>query len=207
MLCTADRAKEFSVHKHLIVASSSVTLKKARSDPKTVHDKRIVLPETKTETIEGYINWLYTSDLIPSGDAEDFEYIELMELYIFGEQLEDLNFCLCVANDIVAHSYRSSSIRGPKIIRWAWQHAGLASALHSIIKELWLAQPTSKAIDMLRAAGKGYSQAFILDLFQTLVERQELQDTSFSGKSRAEIEQTCKFLVEDSDLGAEEEDE
>jgi hypothetical protein len=121
---------------------------------KEAQEKRISLPEIDPETLEGYLNWIYTRrvklqlNTPPCGSCKDIEYapnnclhshsLGLVVMYTLGDYLKDLQFCNAVVDQMVAMktSEWSPCALSADAVGWVWKHTASDSPLRNFCLEL-----------------------------------------------------------------------
>jgi hypothetical protein len=194
-ICTdehLDPSSQFLIYGYIITTSTSRLLKALFEDPKA-RAKGIILHNTKTDILHGYVHWLHTRQLV-SSKMEDFSsYPELVDLYLLDETLEDRTFCQEVVDAIVDVRYEARKWPGCSVINDVWERTAPESPLRKVMKELWASTLVDKAMGFLKTAPEpGYPKDLILSLLGVLAERSVLvSEATFSGKWRVLVASLC----------------
>jgi hypothetical protein len=163
-------------------------------------EKNIVLPGFETSALEGYVHWMYTGVLQPKAGGAG-SYKELFELYLLGDFLKDTAFCQKLANLVIGTRYSGSgNLPLQPEVCFVWERTLPVCPLRRVIRELWLAMPVGLSVKMLRQdPDSPYPMDFILDMFHELSKHpNNLQFSSYSGKTPIEVKATCKPFFEDA---------
>jgi len=193
-ISAGDDGPRLTVHTNVIKTSSSPYLKAALSrDWKEALEKNIVLHETSTPILAGYIHWLYTKCIVEHSTSGC--YLELFEFYILGDYLRDTAFCQSVIDLIVERNGHQFPPLQPEVC-FVWERTLPDCPLRHVIKEVWFSMPVGWSIEMFREdADMPWPMDFILDVCQQLSNRsREVKEHSFSGKSFPEVKAACQGL-------------
>jgi hypothetical protein len=175
---------------------TSRLLKTLFEDPKA-RAKAIILHNTKTDILHGYVHWLHARQLVSRKSGYFSSYPELVDLYLLGETLEDRTFCEEVVYAIVDVRYEARKWPGCSVINSVWERTEPESPLRKIMKELWASTLVDKAMVFLKTAPEpGYLKDLVLSLLEVLTGRSVLvSEATFSGKCRKEVENACLGFV------------
>lgn len=125
------------VLKHFAIKSSKFLQAALNNDWKEAREKRVPLPEVNPIDFEAYLEWLYTSQLTPSGNETVSERgTTLVRLYVLGEFLDDAKFCNAIMDAFIATNDRwSFSLSGETIV-FTWEKTSVGSPLRTAILEM-----------------------------------------------------------------------
>lgn len=156
------------IHKAVATKSSKLLHSLVSDDLESAREKGIVLRDISADAFEGYLHWLYTSEVLPQEDNTCF--LELVELCIAGETLQDDAFCVAVLEGIVAMHKQTKTVPGWNAVQLAWERSLASSPLRRSIMDIWGEVPLSWSLDTLKKE-HGYPREFVIDLFQEWAER------------------------------------
>lgn len=184
------------------MTSTSNLLKSLFNDEK-VREQGIILHDTDTDILRGYVHWLHTRQLISRKGRSLKSYPELVNLYLVGETLKDSIFCQEVVDTMIILRYDFRKWPGHSILNNVWERSSPESPLRKVMKELWMSKSVYKAMELLKTAPEpGYPKDLILSLLDELVGRSIfVKEATFSGKCRKEVESICRGYVASIELG------
>lgn len=171
----------------------------------------IVLHDVKPDVLQRYVDWLHARKIWGQKDDETMSYAQLIDLYFLGELVEDLVFCGVVVDALIAMRYEveefdgrpTRPLPGCATMNGVWERTSADSPLRKVMKELWMSALVAKAMKFLTSAPEpGYPKDLIFDLLAGMVDRMDCEGATFSGKSRKEVEETCRGLMEGVILGS-----
>lgn len=171
----------------------------------------IVLHDVKPDILKRYVDWLHTRKLWAQKDDERMSYAQLIDFYFLGELVEDTVFCEVIVDALIDMRYEvedfdgrpTRPLPGCALMNDVWQRTSPDSPLRKVMKELWMSALVNKAMKFLTNAPEpGYPKALILDLLAGMVERMDCEGATFSGKSRKEVEETCRGFMKGIILGS-----
>jgi hypothetical protein len=201
---------EFSVPTSLATRSSKF-IKAALSNPmKEAHEKRISLPDTDPETLEGYLNWIYTGhitleQLEPQEPmCEDCQKIDarcvgvltldLAKIYTLGDYLNDLRFCNAIVDALEPASCDGHRVATLDATQWVWDHTTADCPLREHCLEVWKrALAIEEMQSLMEEQSFRLSHSFTVDLLIFIGRRHKTElerDMTVKAKS---LEQKCKF--------------
>jgi hypothetical protein len=151
-----DDIREFHVPTSLATKSSKFIKAALSRGWKEAQEKRISLPDTDPDTLEGYLNWIYTQRITlqhNSGPCEPCETkgtpgncvyahsLSLLMMYTLGDYLNDLQFCNAVVDQMVAmkNSEFFRCVIPADAIGWVWEHTASDTPLRNYCLEIWKA--------------------------------------------------------------------
>lgn len=191
-----NQSSQFPIYGYIIITSTSDLLKSLFND-KRAREKGIILHDTNTDVLRGYIHWLNTRQLISRKGKVFRSYPELVNLYIVGETLKDSTSCQEVVEVMIIVRYDFRKWPGHVILNDVWERTSPKSPLRKVMKELWISTSVYKAMGFLKTAPEpGYPKYLVLSLLDELVGRSILvKEATFSGKCRKEVESICRGFV------------
>lgn len=191
-----NQSTQFVVYGYIITTSTSSVLKTLFENDKA-REKGVVLHDTSTDILRGYVHWLHTRRLISRKGKVFRSYPELVNLYLVGETLKDATFCQEVADAMVIVRYEFRKWPGHVTLNDVWERTSPESPLRKVMKELWMSTSVYKAMGFLKTAPEpGYPQDLVLSLLDELVGRSILvKEATFSGKCRKEVESIRRGFV------------
>jgi hypothetical protein len=141
---------------------------------------------------------LHTRQLVCRKKGNFTSFPELVDLYLLGETLKDQTFCVEVVYAIVDVRYEARKWPGCTVINDVWERTEPESPLRKVMKELWASTLVDKAMGFLKTAPEpGYPKDLILSLLEMMARRSVLvSESTFSGKSRKEVENACREFVQ-----------
>jgi hypothetical protein len=203
IICVGEEQKEFLVHTDVIINSSSRFLNKLLfNDWKEAHERRIRLPEQRPETLEMYIHWMYTNQLLVEPMPANPVCFQCVKLYVLGDSFSDAVFCEAVVEKLVDTTLGPArTLPSLPAINFAWKNISVDCPLRTVITELWSKvwskQKINVVVDRLtQTLTAGYPPAFILSVWQGLLTNNpEFRDHTFSHKSDGEVKDNCMGYV------------
>lgn len=119
-----EQGKDFVMHTHIATSRSPFFKAALTHDWKEAHEKRISLPDCEPGTFEGYLQWVYTSE-ITLCSAPRKQPLELIKLWILGDFLGDNIFCGYASVALATHE----KITCPDAIEHLYDHTSRDSPL------------------------------------------------------------------------------
>lgn len=189
-------------------------------DWKEAEEKRINIPDTDPETVEGYLNWIYTKQITLADVDNPYKEcrnngsiphecivwlsLELTKMYIFGDYLNDLQFCNAIVDLLRAspQSCKTRPIADPDAVAWVWERTAIDCPLRKYCLEVWT---LGSSLEWFPPIFQNYSEIlpkqFIIDLLVSIGKQYKIEikrDFQAQKESRAE---KCKYHkhVDDSD--------
>jgi hypothetical protein len=205
------------VHESFASKSSKYIQSALENDWKEGQEKHVSLTDHEPETLEGYINWLYTKE-ITLKDAEnkchihgptyslrdqnaDCGYLyslKLVKMYILGDYMSDMRFCNAIIDGMALMRNCPPS---PDAIQWVWTHTMEDCPLRGHLLERWagLLGHTRAAVYMKENMSK-LPKDFMIDLL-ILTGTDQRAEILKTFKERMTSVEECKFHrhVDDSD--------
>lgn len=134
-------------------------------------------------------------------------HTELAKLYLLGDYLCDIPFCLAVVDEMVEAVFEQEVCPGYPSITLVWNSTTEGSTLRKVMKELWQMAAIGPALELAKEAD--YPMEFILDMFNEMAQRfTEITKDGFPKKTRAQLKQSCRkhmsFLKSHMDIGEDE---
>lgn len=160
---TGKEAKEFVVIENIVTRSSKFLQAAMNRDWKEAKEKRVLLPEIETSIFEGYLQWLYTSDLTFTESVS----VELVKFFILGDFLIDASFRHAVIDSMINRHQEDEALPRAQAVKLAWQQTTPVSVLRAVILKLYASCDLLKAIQSLRES-QTYPREFILDLLDLM---------------------------------------
>lgn len=135
-VCVGEEAEEFVVIQSIATRSSKFFQAAMSRDWKEAREKRVMLPDTKVEVFEGYLQWLYTGQITITNP--DTDYLELVTLYIIGDFLDDVAFRNATLEGMISFFDEGTgvSLPGAKATQLAWDKTPSNSPLRQLIREM-----------------------------------------------------------------------
>ena len=117
---SGSESKKYTVHESFAIKSSKyIQSALGNNDWKEGQEKHIGLIDHEPESLEGYINWLYTREVTLTNAEEKCKYhgpsqsqiyqasdcsrnhcLKLIKMYVLGDYLNDMRFCNAVIDTI-----------------------------------------------------------------------------------------------------------
>lgn len=200
----SDHPTEFLIYGYIILTSTSHLLQKLFSN-KAARKMGIVLHDVKPDILKRYVDWLHFRKLWAQKDDEKMSYAQLIDLYFLGELVEDPVFSEVVVDALIDMRFEvedfdgrpTRPLPGCAFMNDVWERTSSDSPLRKVMRELWMSALVTKAMKFLTGAPEpGYPKDLILDLLAGMVDRMDCEGATFSGKSRKEVEETCRGFME-----------
>jgi len=155
-----EQGKIFVMHRDIATRHSSFFKAALSHDWKEAEEKKISLPDCEPEIFEGYLQWVYTGEVVYCSERYK-QALELVKLWILGDFLGDQNFCDAVVGGLWAQQVPAS----PDAIKHLYNHTPHESHLRSHIFGIWACRASITLVSCLFAANREYPKDFIIDLF------------------------------------------
>jgi len=98
----------------------------------------------------------------------------LIELYILGDFLDDLDFRNAVLDDITTFAYEMWP--GVSCVRLAWENTQVGSPLRELILEIWAKKPLGMVVERLLGQADEFPKAFMAELFAHLAVAERIEE-------------------------------
>lgn len=160
-----EQGKDFVMHKHIATCRSPFSKAALTHDWKKAHEKRILLPDCELETFEGYLQWVYTSEIIFCS-APRKQPLELIKLWTLGDFLGDKTFYNYVSIALAVHE----KFTCPDAIEHLYNHTSHDSLLRWSVLDIWGTRYSAAYVGDVFATKRAYPKDFIIDLFKFLAQ-------------------------------------
>jgi hypothetical protein len=187
IVCVGEEPKEFHVVKSIATRSSKFFQAAMTRDWKEALERRVLLPEVDPDDFEGYLQWLYTSDIAFAGA---YRSVVFVELYILSDFLDDLAFRNAVPDYQMTEWVANHNVPSEEATRLAWDNTPPDSPLRHLVIVLWSSAPFEWAVTRLvgpKKIGKEYPREFALQYFQSFMSSHALKNKRVNRRSRAKV--------------------
>jgi len=211
------KIKKFMVHSSYATKSSKYMQSALKDDWKEGQEKRVNPSDYEAETLEGYIDWLYTKDVTlvnaekecishePSrsrgrqdSDCSFLHCLKLAKMYTLGDYLNDMRFCNAVIDAMVL---MRDCYPGPDAVQWVWSKTMEGCPVRKHILERWAAILRHEDIaGYIKKHSSKLPKDFLIDLLTT-VGADHRSDILRVATARRALKEKCKFNLhfDDSD--------
>jgi hypothetical protein len=177
---------------------------------KETHEKRISLPDTDPETLEGYLNWIYTKHVTlknmepQESICKDCQKInsrcvstltlEIAKMYTLGDYLNDLQFCNAIVDALKPGSCNGKRFATLTATHWVWNHTTTTCPLREYCLGVWKPAVTGEGVQsFMEQHPHRFSHSFTIDLL-IFIGRRHKTDLDRDMTVQAKLfEQNCKF--------------
>jgi hypothetical protein len=190
-----------------------------KNDWKEGQERHVSLPDHEPETLEGYINWLYTKGVTlkdaekkcghhgPSAtqqfqdsECSHMHCLKLVKMYMLGDYLNDMQFCNAVMDRM---ENMQGCVPGPDAISLAWGHMLQDCPVQKFVLEKWggvLGTAAPRSIDFMRQNSSEIPKGFLFDLL-AYMEAQHCSKTAKHAEGKNPLADKCRFHkhVDDTD--------
>lgn len=190
-----------------------------KNDWKEGQERQISLADHEPETLEGYINWLYTEEVTLKdaeekcrhhglGATQQFQHSEcshmqclkVVKMYTLGDYLNDKRFCNAVIDTM---EDMQGCVPGPDASSWVWGHMMQDCPVRKCVLEKWagmLGASAQSSIDFMRENPSKIPKDFLFDLLAHM-EARHCSKTAKHAKEKSTLADKCKLHkhVDDSD--------
>jgi len=187
IVCVGVEAKEIPVITSIATRSSKFFQAAMEHDWKEAHEKRILLPETRVDIFEGYLQWLYTGQIT---FTRSNAFVESIHFYVLGDFLDDFKFRNASLESIMAEAVENERIPGLLSVELAWTRTPADSLLRHLIMEMWIVWRVSNTLEVLlnpTCEAHQFPKEFVLQYFERFMALHALESKQGAKKSYKQV--------------------
>ncbi|KAL1589532.1 hypothetical protein WHR41_01608 [Cladosporium halotolerans] len=164
--------KEFTVHKNIATRSSKYFQAALAKCWKEGCTSRVELSEHDEGCFEGYLQWLYTSE-ITFASKPDVGF-QICRLYILGDYLGDQKFCNAVIDRAISRWINDKVALGLHAFELVWSSTPDDSPLRTLILEMISNLTLTKMVKSLKSHQHCCSKDLMLEYLTQMATSQQL---------------------------------
>lgn len=141
-----------------------------------------ILSDIQVYPFEFYVDWLYRRRILETDDADcEYRYLDLIEAYIVGTQLEDDSFCNAVLHGLVESCVDEKWFPECDAIKEAYKSTPENCSLRKVLVQIFTKVHANFDDSFsLRNVLSGMPKEFLHDLTMALMEKTSDQDREWS---------------------------
>lgn len=115
-------AEEFPVHLAHLAEKSAFFANVFRPGFREYEEKAVALPEDDVATVERYVQWIYSSQLISFSDVIADRYMEVAQLFVLADKTKTSELEKPLAEHVFIWSRSSSTLPDLRVVNYAFEN-------------------------------------------------------------------------------------
>jgi hypothetical protein len=186
-------------------------------DWKEAQEKRISIPDTDPETLEAYLNWVYSRQVTLSKGQELCDNcskaestsdnctviltLELAKMHTLGDYLVDLQFCNAIADLLAPAVCKAVTVPRIEAVEWIWERTARDCPLRDYCLEMWKFVLSKEATHkQLENVLSKVPKAFVVDLLILVGDRHKAELKNDFTTQLKRLAEKCKMHKHVDDL-------